>query len=227
MRKTAGTSLHLSFMALGGEDPMDVYERIVSSRLHRTVSGDYSFVSFNRRLLAEGAYFYGRSHRAWAAQPLPPKTFTVSVLRDPAQRVHSYFDYLVAGDDPAMPGPVPAGERQLAMEGFDAFLERLPRQLLQAQLAMFSDRFDVAEAVERIGACSSVFFTEDFADGLAALGRRLQLPLVGRRARVTGTRSSLTESQWQRLRARLEPEYELLRRLDEGRIARMGSADTS
>jgi len=226
VRKTAGTSLHLSFMALGGEDPMDVYERIVNSRLHRTISGDYSFVSFNRRLLAEGAYFYGRSHRAAAAQPLPPRTFTVTVLRDPVERVHSYFDYLVSGDDPGMPGPVPAAERHLASEGFDAFLEQVPRELLQAQLAMFSDRFDVIEAVERIGACSSVFFTEDFAAGLAALGRRLELPLVGRRDRVTGGRSSLTESQRQRLLARLEPEYELLRRLDEAGIARMGSADT-
>ncbi|HUY66682.1 MAG TPA: hypothetical protein VMV06_07685 [Acidimicrobiales bacterium] len=225
VRKTAGTSLHLSFMALGGEDPMDVYERIVSSRLHRTISGDYSFVSFNRRLLAEGAYFYGRSHRAAVAQPLPPETFTVTVLRDPVERVHSYFDYLVAGDDPAMPGPVPVAERRLASEGFDAFLERVPRELLQAQLAMFSDRFDVTEAVERIGACSSVFFTEDFAAGLAALGRRLELPLVGRRARVTGRRSSLTESQRRRLQSRLEPEYELVRRLDEGRIARIDSGN--
>lgn len=225
VRKTAGTSLHLSFMALGGEDPMEVYERIVGSRLHRTISGDYSFVSFNRRLLAEGAYFYGRSHRAASAQPLPPKTFTVTVLRDPVERVHSYFDYLVAGDDPAMPGPVPAAERLLASDGFDAFLERVPRELLQAQLAMFSDRFDVTEAVARIGACSSVFFTEDFATGLAALGQRLGLPLVGRRARVTERRSSLTESQRQRLRTRLEPEYELVRRLDEGRIARIGPAD--
>jgi len=225
VRKTAGTSLHLSFMALGGEDPMDVYERIVSSRLHRTISGDYSFVSFNRRLLAGGAYFYGRSHRSAAAQPLPPRTFTVTVLRDPVERVHSYFDYLVSGDDPAMPGPVPAAERQLASGGFDAFLARVPREHLQAQLGMFSDHFDVTEAVERIGACSSVFFTEDFADGLAALGQRLGLPLVGRRARVTERRSPLTESQRQRLRARLEPEYELLRRLDEGRIARIGSAE--
>ena len=83
VRKTAGTSLYLSFLALGGEDPMDVWRRITASRLPRTVSGHYSFVSNNRRLLAEGAYFYGRSHRAAADQPLPPKTFTVTVLRIP------------------------------------------------------------------------------------------------------------------------------------------------
>ncbi|HEV3367341.1 MAG TPA: hypothetical protein VG054_07730, partial [Acidimicrobiales bacterium] len=62
-----------------------------------------------------------------------------------------------------------------------------------------------------------------FAEGLAVLGRRLELPLVARRARVTGTRSSLTDEERERIRSRVEPEYELLRRLDEGGIAVPGS----
>lgn len=124
VRKTAGTSLHLSFMALGGEEPLDVYRRMADTRLHRTISGDYSFAAFHRRVLAEGAYFYGRSHAPVARQPLPARTFTVTVLRDPVERAHSYFDYLVAGDDPTTPGrPVGPYERQVAQDGFDAFLD--------------------------------------------------------------------------------------------------------
>jgi hypothetical protein len=46
------------------------------------------------------------------------------------------------------------------------------------------------------------------------------LDLPGQRARVTGDRSVLSEAQRERLRARLEPEYELIRRLEEdGTIA--------
>jgi hypothetical protein len=218
VRKTAGTSLYLSFMALGGEDPMVVWRRMTTSRLPRTISGGYSFVSNSRRLLAEGAYFYGRSHRAAADQPLPPRTFTVTVLRDPVQRVHSYFDYLVAGDEAGVPGRVAESERNVARDGFDAFLDRVPRRDLLNQLTMFSERSEVSEAADRIAACSTVLFTEDFARGLVRLGGRLQLPLSSQRARVTGTRSVLTADQAERLRTRLEPEYELLRRLEDGGI---------
>ncbi len=184
VRKTAGTSLHLSFLALGGEPPLAVYRRMTESRLHRTVSGTYGFVSYDRSLLEEGAYFYGRSHRPAEQLSLPPRTFTVTVLRDPLPRVHSYFDYLVSGDEPGIPGPVRSGERRLASGGFDDFLERVPAERLLAQLRMFSPGFDVAEAFDRISECSCVLVTESFAPGVALLGKRLQLPLEVHRARV-------------------------------------------
>ncbi|MHB1517356.1 MAG: hypothetical protein ACYCVN_07130 [Acidimicrobiales bacterium] len=218
VRKTAGTSLYLSFLALGGEDPMAVWRRITSSRLPRTISGRYAFVSNHRRLLAEGAYFYGRSHRPAPRQPLPSRTFTVTVLRDPIDRVRSYFDYLVDGDDPDSPGRVAESERMLAADGFDAFLDRVPPRHLMTQLGMFSESFDVSEAVDRISACSWVFSTEEFTTGLEQLGRHLQLPLLPHRARTADHRSVLSDDRRERLRLRLEPEYELLRRLREGGI---------
>lgn len=226
VRKTAGTSLYLSFLALGGEDPLAVWRRIAAARLPRAVSGDYSFVSNHRRLLAEGAYFFGRSHRTADRQPLPDRTFTVTVLRDPMARVRSYFDYLVVGDDPDLPAQVTDRRRWQAEAGFDAFLERVPPADLLNQLALFSERLDVSEATDRIAACSSVLFTEGFAAGLAELGRRLQLPLRAHRARVTGTRTPLTEAQTERLRSRLEPEYELLRRLAASGIDVLGADPT-
>jgi hypothetical protein len=222
IRKTAGTSLYLSFLALGGEDPMDVWRRITGSRLPRTTSGRYSFVSNNRRLLTEGAYFFGRSHRAVANQPLPPKTFTVTILRDPVERVHSYFDYLVAGDHPDAPGRVADRERRLAQDGFDAFLVRVPPKDLLNQLATFSTSLDVSEAVDRLAECSCVLAAGDFAGGLAGLAHRLELPLTPHRERVTGSRSVLTDTQKERLRTRLEPEYELLRRLGQAGITATG-----
>ena len=213
LRKTAGTSLFLSFLALGGEDPQAVWRRINAARLHRTISGPYAYASIHRRLLADGAYLFGRAHRPVVEQPLPPATFTVTVLRDPVARVHSYFDYLVAGDAPDAPGRVAERERRLADGGFDAFLDRVPDEHLLCQLHTFSTTFDVPEAADRIGRCSSVLFTESFATGLDALAGRLGLPLTQYRARVSGDRSELTDLQLDRLRDRLTPEYDLLDRL--------------
>ncbi len=213
IRKTAGTSLMMSFLALGGEDPQDVWARINGRRLGRTVSGPYAFASIHRKVLAEGAYLFGRAHRPAADQPLPPGTFTVTVLRDPVARVRSYYDYLRVGDAVDSPGQVAPRERRLAEAGFDAFLDRVPPQHLCTQLHTFSTRLDVSEAADRIAACSAVFSTEGFAQGLDELGARLGLSLAPHRARVTGERSELTEAQLARLRDALQPEYDLLGRL--------------
>jgi hypothetical protein len=220
VRKTGGTSLFLSFLALGGEDPITVWSRINGDRLRRTISAGLVFASNNPRVLADGSYFFGRSHHPAHLQPLPPRTFTVTVIRDPVARVHSYFDYLVAGDSPDVPGQVLPRERRLADRGFDQFLQRVPRHHLLTQLAMFSEQLDVGEAAERIAACSHVFTTERSAEGLSVLGARLGLTLEPRRVRVTGSRSVLTDGQRERLRAMLEPEYDLLARLETAGVFR-------
>jgi hypothetical protein len=213
IRKTGGTSLNRSFMALGGEDPAAVHGRIGADDLHRTVSAGYAFAAFDRQILARGRYFYGWAHRAAHIQELPPQTFTVTILRDPADRVRSHFDYLLVGDRPDMSQALWEGERELASGGFSSFLDRLPEHELLRQLAMFSAGRDVGEAAERIAACSCVLFTEDYDTGLAALGQRLGLTLRARRERVTGTRTPLSPAEQDRLREMLEPEYEMLRRL--------------
>ena len=77
--------------------------------------------------------------------------------------------------------------------------------------------------MDRIGRCSSVFFTEDFTDGLAALGKRLDLPLEARRVRVEQATLDAERRTDRASCSRLEPEYELLRRLEEGGIVSKGS----
>jgi len=213
IRKTGGTSLNRSFMALGGEDPLVVHQRMSVSPDHRAVSGPYFFTSYDRQRLARGRYFYGWAHRPSHMQTLPPKTFTITVLRDPLERVRSYYDYLVVGDDPSMVTPVSDDERQLAAAGFGAFLNRLPERDLLRQIYMFSASFDVSEAFDRICGCAHVHFVEDNDAGVAALARRLELPLQVRRERVTGSRTELTVPERDRLRELLTPEYELMARI--------------
>ena len=210
VRKTGGTSLNLSFLGLGGEDPLEVQRRIESSPLHRTTSGPYAFVAHQRKLLHQGHYFYGWSHLPAHRLALPPRTFTVTILRDPVERVVSYYNYLCQGDEPSMAFPVGELERSLSSGGFGAFLDVLPTTHLLSQLFMFSRTFDVPAATERILACSWVMFTDDYESGLSSLADRLALALAPRRDRATKVETEIPGAGRDRLREMLEPEYRML-----------------
>lgn len=215
VRKTAGTSLVRSFLALGGEDPGAVERRIGSSLLSRTRSGQY-VVTCGRGTLQQGDYFFGWSHMAGHRLRLPSRTFTIALLRDPVARVLSYYRYLVAGDAAQgdMVWQVQGDERALAGESFSDFLRNIPDELLLNQLYMFSPRFNVSEAAERILECSAIMVTETFECDLRNLASTLGLALEYRRERVTAlTKAPVEEKQLEALRDRLAVEYELLEKL--------------
>jgi hypothetical protein len=210
IRKTGGTSLVRSFLSLGGEDPATVENRLAASFLSRTKSRGFVFST-----VPTSRYFFGWAHTASHRFRLPVHAFTVSLFRDPAARVISYYRYLVGGDsDPGMAWRVQQDERALARDGFDSFLDRIPRELLLNQLYMFSSRFDVSEAVTRIQACSAVLTLENYSRDLEKLASTLGLPLTPRIERVTnGPSAAITDDQRHRLRQALTDEYAMLSRV--------------
>jgi hypothetical protein len=215
VRKTAGTSLVRSFLALGGEEPGAVERRISSSLLSRTKSGEY-VLTCGRGTLQQGDYFFGWSHTAGHHLRLPSRTFTIGLLRDPVARVLSYYRYLIAGDAAGdnMAWRVQNDERALAGESFSDFLKNIPDELLLNQLYMFSQRFNVAEAAERILECSAIMMTETYEQDLHNLASALGLPLEYRRERITAlTKAPVEEKDLRALRDRLAAEYELLEKL--------------
>jgi hypothetical protein len=213
IRRTGGTSLHRSFMALGDEDPAEVHDRLASSPGNRTVSNGFAFVAHSSELLADGWYFYGWSHLPAHEIRLPSNTFSVSILRDPVQRVCSHYQMLLYGTEGTYPFPHSPEEARLAESGLDYFLSSVPREDLLRQLFMFSKTFDVDEAVERLHDCSHVFQTENYEESLAELAVKLDLPLKMRRERMSASHYELSSGHRERLRELLEPEYEMIARL--------------
>jgi hypothetical protein len=148
---------------------------------------------------------------------LPADTFTVTVLRDPVNRLVSLYRYLKwIRDDASAPATEPAYGPNLIAEtewlgtSFGEFLSRVPRRHLLPQLFMFSERFDVDEATERIRRCDSVCYTESFAEDVGRLAGTLGLSLEIRHERKFGSPVELSPAEADRAKELLAPEHALL-----------------
>jgi hypothetical protein len=93
VRKTAGTSLDTAFWALGGPE-LAALASSEAVRGARTGANGLTFVRHDTRLIAAGDYFYASSHEPAHQVKVPPGTYTVTILRDPAARAISYYRYL-------------------------------------------------------------------------------------------------------------------------------------
>jgi hypothetical protein len=226
VRKTAGTSLNSAFWALGGLDL-----RAMADRQEAEGNG-LRFVRGNPRLIEAGDYFYANSHQPAHELHLPPRTYTITILRDPAARVVSYYRYLLwARRNPGAREAEPFIDevvaesafldrrlslRRRSQPSFRDFLDRVPDRRLLAQLRMFSARLDPAEAAENALACSATCFTETYPENLARVAAELRLDLREMRERSFGERVALSEEERELLRERLAPEHAMIERVREG-----------
>jgi len=213
IRKTAGTSLNTAFLSIIGADLQDIAHKNMLMR------NDIIFVQHDKKLIERGDYFYGSSHIAAHKLVVPEKTFTITILRDPLERVISYYRHLMfVRDDPRASRLEPAfwrlrRETEWLGSSFGEFVSRMPRARLLNQLYMFSASFSVAEAAERIVACSYVGFTSSFAAHISDLADILDLPLKLSWERRFGEKTSPPPEELAFARTLLKPEYDLLHRV--------------
>ena len=217
VRKTAGTSLNHMFFALSGADPQQLYDELIHRPHHAVAQNGFVYVGWNPRLLERGLYFYGFSHIPFHKIRLPEKTFTVTCLRDPVERVISHYRMLVELKE--------AGSRHAALrtegtwlgDSFADFLQRIPREHLLNQLSMFSPTLSVREAAENIESLSHYFFSDEFDQGVRDLNRKTELHLTPIHIRKTTASTHISQDDRDRLRDLMQPEYELLSRLGQRR----------
>jgi len=72
---------------------------------------------------------------------------------------------------------------------------------------MFSNKFNVDEAVSRVKSLSYYFFTENFNEGVFELNRKTGLNLVPAHIRKTGYEAPITKDAISKLREVLDQEY--------------------
>lgn len=215
IRKTGGTSLNHSFLTLSGEDSASLYQRLGQERDHRLLSNGKVYVGWNVPYINRGNYFYAFSHVPLHALQLPEKTFTVTCFRDPVKRVISHYNMLMDYQVNNVMHPCMPVEGKWLGNSFDEFLERIPKEHLCNQLFMFSARYDIGEALERVKGLSHFFFTEDFARGVDALNQKTGLQLGAIHTRKTMHKEEIPQRGLDTLRVMLGEEYEFLRRVKE------------
>ncbi len=214
IRKTAGTSINFAFLAhYGGEDTEGFYQQLAQQENHRLIANDKVFVGWNTRLIQGGKYFYAFSHAPAHSLELPSNAFTLTCLRDPAQRVLSHYNMLQHYKNENIPTLARQKEGQWLGNSFDDFLDRLPKKHLQNQLYMFSPTYNVAEAVERIQGCSFYFFMEELEAAFAELSDKLDLDLSIFHRKKYGYISEISDLQMERLQEMLKPEYQMIDKL--------------
>lgn len=215
VRKTGGTSLNQMFLRLETEEPDQAYRELGASPPHRIVRGGKIFVGWTPHLINQGHYFYAFSHEPLDALRLPPSTFMMTCLRDPVQRVFSHYSMVRSYVEDDIAHPCVDSEGSWLGSSFNDFLDNVPRRHLHNQLYMFSEDFDEERAFERIVRCEHVMFTERFSQGVEELNRKTGLRLKTLHRKKSSGRYDLTDSARKRAREMLEPEYRLLRRVEQ------------
>lgn len=213
IRKTGGTSLNHMFLSLGCSDTKSFYDELARSRGHRLIRNNKVFVGWNVRLINKGNYFYAFSHTPLHKLKIPPNTFTVTCFRDPVNRVISHYrmlmDYLINH----IPHPCMITEGKWLGNTFDDFIDRIPQEHLLNQIYMFSEDFNIEEAVERVKSVSHFFFSEEFNKGIQELSKKTGVELTPIHIRKSQYPGEFSEANISRLKQRLAPEYLFLERL--------------
>ncbi len=213
IRKTGGTSVGKMLMSCHGNDGGEVWSELGSAPEKPLVKNGLVFVGWNQHLINQGDYFFAFSHLSYDQVTLPARTFTFTCFRDPAARLISHYRMLVDLSKLEKPHPCFAVEGEWLGNSFEDFLDRIPREHLQNQLFMFSNRFSIDEAVDRVGQLNLWMFTEQFAEGAKRLGDETGLALKIRHERKGQHVFELRPATQQRLREMLADEYLFLEKV--------------
>ena len=213
IRKTGGTSIVKMFHALGGEPIGEVYERLIETNPRSVSSGRYVFSGWQLPLIEQGDYFHAFSHIPHHRIELPKRTWTFTCFRDPVDRVVSHYRMLL--DMQAAGGLHPCFkiEGQWLGNSFEEFLERIPREHLLNQVYMFSESFEIKEAIKHVRKLNHWMFLDRFQEGITRLNDLTGLALKTDHQRKSSNRFEPDEKTKAQLQKLVEPEYEMLAQL--------------
>jgi len=216
IRKSAGTSVNAAFWNLAGLDLNSIWKKSL------IVTNDKVFVRHHYDLIQEGNYTFANSHLPFWKIKLPPETLTFSVFRDPVQRIVSlyrYYHFNVNHPEAHLLDPMNSSVKQYAHwlgNSFGDFLENIPRQHSVNQVYMFSENFNVEEALLNLSKLSYVFFQDDLDMLPPIIEKETSLkPELKRERAFPVTTAEITDIELNKARSILADEILLFNKLKE------------
>ncbi len=220
IRKNSGTTINFAFLSNANLLPVeDFYESIAKKPNHRLIRNNKVFVGWNVNLINEGNFSYAFSHTPLHQLNLDPNIFVFTCLRDPAKRVISHYNMLRYYKINNINHPCMKIEGKWLGKNFDDFIVKLPKKHLLNQLFMFSNDFNIQEAIERLKKLDKIIYTETLNHGLKDLENLTGWKLPISNQKKYGFKKELTSNQLLQLWKKLIPEYELIEKIKKGAIA--------
>ena len=203
IRKSAGTSVNAAFWDKTGYNLSNIGRKSILT------GKDFVCVRNNKVAIEKGNYFYANSHQPLWSINLKPKTFTFCILRDPYRRLLSLYKYYlwIQSLNPKNAKTIEPyydsliKESACVKDGFDAFLNSLKKSDLSNQLYMFSENYDVHEAINACKSLDRVFFQDHFEDAIHALSEIAGFALAIKHERKSVVNREIEISDVQRKRA--------------------------
>lgn len=227
LMKTGGTSLNHAFCAeafdpdhdalrpAGGEAGPDdpgraVYRAVMRSPGGRLAVNRHVLVGFHKETIERGGFTFAFSHVPHHQLTLPPGCLTVTVLRDPLDRIVSRFNHWYSLWRRGRLGHYQRLDMAPLIEkGFGAFLDAAEPEELAHQLHFYSADGDPMEALDRLRQVDLVLFTDRLGAGLEILNRRIgsAVRLPETPAKQAQERAPIAPQELDRARALLDAEF--------------------
>lgn len=151
--KTAGTSVIASFYNNENINFRDTQRKQQSNLFTRKVNiKGKVFTDHNIHLINKGHFYFAWSHYSYQEIKIPKNTFTFTSIREPSERLISYFNFL-NGAYLNQENKNFNNIKHLIKSfdnDFDLFLENLDQRYKYSQLYTFSNRLNIEEAIDNI-----------------------------------------------------------------------------
>jgi hypothetical protein len=207
--KTGGRSLRNSiYISIALQAGMNFKE--AKDAVERTTAGLGS-VTHNKLTLGgpnDNSNFRVEHTSMWEYE-VSPADFTITILRNPLDRLVSYYRMLEVEKN----NKWAKTQKDWTIDGWKSFIEKANDNIICGHLYMFSENLDIDEAFENIMKVSHVMFLDKYNEGVDSLSKKLNIELdksyfFGKSESKVPKELILSDKQsTEKALLKLEPEY--------------------